>query len=935
MAIFIPNTLCDEKFRFLAVYGPSAPKPRTYIKTMLNKEAKAFEEDKRRGYVDADARFPYDARKAKLEEQVKQPEVLDSLEFFDFAESSFDVLPGWENKAVYCYDSELETCLSAGRGYGILTGHGDLVVVEIHHDAKAIVDKLPKTWTIDRLTPKGEPLKQLFYKAHSMDHHPCLTRKRPLSKDEVEQQAKLVLQEGTMILAKMSLKPYVSIHGLGSYVVGPDGYELTHPKDINTTTHSNIEPINEISYSELCSIINEFGTTYQGEKHRVMDAVFTQDSFFHLEMMKTMDRELDSEEPINSALWKTIKKSVTVSDVYRHYGKKYDSAGRNVCLMSHPETFWKDVTCIDDTHWRCSCCGESGDAFALFCCLNGENQADGKTNFWQTSRKFSRLAGDRLYKQWYETLIERAKLERRKSLTYEERAEAETKATVEAMDKIHFMCFQDSEAMIAFIPSNPLSDPSPKSVRGFKSWYEGHKVKAWRKNKKGDMELTDVPVANVWLDRKIRPKYLGITFCPKDELPPEFVGFYNTWAGFQATPKEGDFNHIDYHLRHIWCKDNLEHYNYLMGWFAHLFQKPWEKTEVALVIKGTQGTGKSIIMGGLLKKLIGRYYMQVDRSDLIAGRFNQHLVGKILITSEESIFSGDQAAYNVTKNLITSDMIPIEEKGRTPRMEYSYHRLVFLSNEDVAVAADGRERRYFGLHVSDEKVNDHAYFEELYHAINNGEAEAFMHHLMHLDLSKFNVRRQPKTDALSMEFLSNLPPEQQWLFEALNDEAAIYGTPREWSNGDKNIEHDQPIFGRRVPTVRLWALYAQFMEDCKKSGRYMRRNGPANQTALTRKLNALFKISKNQDVRSSENRSQRAIDVPDAKILRGIFEAMLRSGFSWDFELTEDGNPPEGYRSDLFCEREYNKVSSDSEIYPFVPKNYKGDDAFDKTRKGL
>lgn len=935
MAIFIPNTLCDEKFRFLAVYGPSAPKPRTYIKTMLNKEAKAFEEDKRRGYVDADARFPYDARKAKLEEQVKQPEVLDSLEFFDFAESSFDVLPGWENKAVYCYDSELETCLSAGRGYGILTGHGDLVVVEIHHDAKAIVDKLPKTWTIDRLTPKGEPLKQLFYKAHSMDHHPCLTRKRPLSKDEVEQQAKLVLQEGTMILAKMSLKPYVSIHGLGSYVVGPDGYELTHPKDINTTTHSNIEPINEISYSELCSIINEFGTTYQDEKQRVMDAVFTQDSFFHLEIMKTMERKLDREEPINSALWQTIKKSVTVSDVYRHYGKKYDSAGRNACLMSHPETFWKDVTCIDDTHWRCSCCGESGDAFALFCCLNGENKANGKTNFWKTSQEFSRLAGDRLYKQWQETLIERSKLERRKSLTPEERAEAETKATLEAMDKIHFQCFQDSEAMIAFIPNNPFRDPSLKSERGFKSWYRGHTVYVWRKDKKGEMRLKEVPVADAYLDRKTRPKFEGITFYPKDELPLDLVGFYNTWGGFPATPKEGDFSHIDYHLRHIWCRDNLEHYNYLIGWFAHLFQKPWEKPEVAPVIKGIQGTGKSIIMGGVLGRLLGRYYIQVDKPELFTGKFNFHLYGKLLITCEESIFGGDQAAKNVAKNMITSETLPMEEKGRTPRTESSHHRIVVLSNEEIAIGADGRERRYFGLEVSDEKANDHAYFEQLAHAIKNGEAEAFMYYLLHLDLSNFNVRKQPKTDALAAEFLSNLPLEQQWLIEQLNDIIAIRGISRTWSDDGKCREHDEPIFGRRVPTVRLWAMFYQWMEDQQKSGRYTKRNGPGSQVQLTRKINALLKNGKSKDIRDAENRNLRAIDMPNGKIFRGIFEKIISSGFAWDFPLNEDGSLPDGYEDNLFEEKAYLNVADNPQIYPFVPKNYKGDDAFDKTRKGL
>ena len=105
-----------------------------------------------------------------------------------------------------------------------------------------------------------------------------------------------------MLLAKMNLKPYVSVHGLGSYVVGPDGYELTNPKDINVTTYSNSAPIAEISYSALCSIISEFGTTYQDEKQRVMDAVYKQDPSIRLETMKAMERELDGEEPINSTL---------------------------------------------------------------------------------------------------------------------------------------------------------------------------------------------------------------------------------------------------------------------------------------------------------------------------------------------------------------------------------------------------------------------------------------------------------------------------------------------------------------------------------------------------------------------------------------------------------------------------------------------------------
>lgn len=733
----------------------------------------------------------------------------------------------------------------------------------------------------------------------------------------------------------MNLESYVDVHGMGSYVVGPDEYELMHPNDINTTAYCNGRPIAEIGYSALCSILNEFGTTYQDEKLRIMEAVYVKDPSFKIELMKHMEREVDSEEPFNSELWKKIRQSVKVSEIYRHYGEEFDSSGRNVCLMSHAPTFWKDVVCTDDRQWKCSCCGESGDAFDLLCALKGTHQGNGKSNFWAASFEFSHLAGDRLFKQWRDVAVEYTAKRRRDHLSPHDRREAEKKALFRAMDKMHFMCFQDKEAMIAFIPSNPLSDPSLKSVQAFYHWYYGHKIEVMQMNKKGELNPTMVPVAKVWLDREIRPKYHGMTFCPKDELPLDRAGFYNTWAGFPAVPKEGDFSRIDYHLRHIWCRDNLKHYNYLIGWFAHLFQKPWEIPEVALVIKGSQGTGKSIIMGGLFRRLLGRYYLQVDKSELVSGRFNQHFVGKLLITNEESLFHGDQAAYNVTKNLITSSVIPIEEKGRNPREEHSYLRLVFLSNEEVAVAADGLERRYFGLSVSDEKANDHAYFEELAYAIGHGEAEAFMHYLLHLDLSNFNVRNQPKTDALAVEFLSNLPPEQQWLFEMLNDEAAHYGTPRHWSNNDRDNEHDMPIFGRRVPTARLWQMYLQFMEDCQKSGRYMRQNGPASQTALTRKLNAFLGMTKNQDIRSSENRSQRAIDMPDGKTFRGIFEKKIRSGFSWDFELTWDGNPPDEYGSDLFREKEYMKVVEDPQIYPFVPEDYMGDDTFSMRLKGL
>jgi hypothetical protein len=140
-----------------------------------------------------------------------------------------------------------------------------------------------------------------------------------------------------------------------------------------------------------------------------------------------------------------------------------------------------------------------------------------------------------------------------------------------------------------------------------------------------------------------------------------------------------------------------------------------------------------------------------------------------LLHVEEGFWAGSKNAEGPLKHLITSEDVLIEPKGINPFKVRSVLRLMITSNERWVVPATADERRYFVLDVSDVHMQDTAYFAKIREEMNNGGLAALLDYLMNYDLSDFNVRAVPDTEALADQKVEGLKNVEKWWYSQLED----------------------------------------------------------------------------------------------------------------------------------------------------------------------
>lgn len=298
-----------------------------------------------------------------------------------------------------------------------------------------------------------------------------------------------------------------------------------------------------------------------------------------------------------------------------------------------------------------------------------------------------------------------------------------------------------------------------QSFEDFRNAHRNEKVEIGRR----DGQSTYKKLGDWWIDHPMRRQYNTIIFAPGREVD----GAYNLWRGFNYEPRPGDQHQrfLD-HLRHNICGGHEEHYRYLIRWMARAVQQPDSPGEVAVVLRGKRGTGKSFA-AKKFGALFGRHFMHVSNSTHLVGNFNAHLRDCIVLFGDEAFYAGDKKHESVLKTLITEEYITIESKGVDAETAPNYAHVLLASNDDWVVPAGAEERRFFVLDVGEGQKQKTAYFAAIDADLQAGGYGNLLHHLRTMDLSDFEVRKAPKTEALRDQKRHSLHPYEKVLLEIL------------------------------------------------------------------------------------------------------------------------------------------------------------------------
>lgn len=137
----------------------------------------------------------------------------------------------------------------------------------------------------------------------------------------------------------------------------------------------------------------------------------------------------------------------------------------------------------------------------------------------------------------------------------------------------------------------------------------------------------------------------------------------------------------------------------LLRWAAWIVRNPGLKVLWAVLIKGVEGDGKSLI-GNMLGQAMGYENVGVISPETLAGsNFNDWAVGRCVNVIEELKMPGHNRndAYNKIKPLITNPRIEVHGKGKASATAVNTTNYLAFTNHTDALPLDDKDRRNFIL----------------------------------------------------------------------------------------------------------------------------------------------------------------------------------------------------------------------------------------------
>ena len=382
-----------------------------------------------------------------------------------------------------------------------------------------------------------------------------------------------------------------------------------------------------------------------------------------------------------------------------------------------------------------------------------------------------------------------------------------------------------------------------------------------------------IPVGKWWFEHPMRRSFNSIAFLPGEEVG---TGVYNLWRGFAYEARQGGSCqlYLD-HVRSIICSGDDEIYDYLLNWMALAVQKPAQPGHTAVVLRGSQGAGKGTF-AKTFAKLFGHHGKQITDEKHLTGNFNAHLRDCIVLFADEAVAAGGKNE-GILKALVTEENLLVEAKGVDASIERNYLHVIMASNEEWVVPVGLDDRRFVMLDVSDEHVMDAGYWGALNAQLRDGGHEALLYHLLTKDISKFDPRERPKTDALQDQKTLSMDPITSWWYGILQD-GAIGDTPLAdgsiYPTGSLTYEYNS---GNRNGRQRSTTKMREFLE------RALRQRGINRQITPKELEGNMLAVPARQAYDGKETSTQKPVCfyLPPLAEMRTLFDQVFGGPYEW------------------------------------------------------
>lgn len=315
--------------------------------------------------------------------------------------------------------------------------------------------------------------------------------------------------------------------------------------------------------------------------------------------------------------------------------------------------------------------------------------------------------------------------------------------------------------VLSWVPSKidrSLKVPSFQSFKSFSERYGNRYVKIGDEHK---------PLGAHWLKWPGRETYEGIDLVPDGPRVME-NGVLNLWGGFAVPPAAGGWPLMKRHICEVLGAGDPASAGYIVKFAAWAVQHPGERAEVALVFRGGKGSGKGTFANAL-KRIFGQHGLQVFNSKHLVGAFNGHLRNCLLLFADEAFWAGDKQGESVLKGMLTEPALMIEQKSIDATPWENRLHVIMAANAEWVVPASHDERRFAMFDVSNCRVGDEAYFNDLHKELNAGGMGAMLHDLLKIELGDWHPRRIVRTEALRSQKERSLDPLHEWWEEILQN----------------------------------------------------------------------------------------------------------------------------------------------------------------------